>query len=297
MIDPAVKGSKATFEQHHLFPRGYLKTLDITDLRQVNQIANFAVVEWPDNLKISDTAPADYAIPLDAKYSGLDREQMLFWHGLPPNWWELPYEEFLRERRSRMANVVRDAYDLLAGHAPSAVAPKISISELLAAGEGSDTEFKSTLRTNLHTGQADEKMHLATLKSIAGFLNTKGGRLIIGVDDNGKAIGLSSDSFPNEDKMGLHLVNLIRDRLGDVFLPYIHTQFEEENGERVLVVHCEKGPKPCFVKDAAAQRFFVTGRQRDGRTYWCLRDGLCKSAFQLIVVSCAQATCIGAPQL
>ena len=195
MIDPAVKGSKATFEQHHLFPRGYLKTLDITDLRQVNQIANFAVVEWPDNLKISDTAPADYAIPLDAKYSGLDREQMLFWHGLPPNWWELPYEEFLRERRSRMANVVRDAYDLLAGHAPSAVAPKISISELLAAGEGSDTEFKSTLRTNLHTGQADEKMHLATLKSIAGFLNTKGGRLIIGVDDNGKAIGLKLRQF------------------------------------------------------------------------------------------------------
>jgi hypothetical protein len=37
MIDPAVKGTKATFEQHHLFPKGYLAKLGMTDIRQVNQ--------------------------------------------------------------------------------------------------------------------------------------------------------------------------------------------------------------------------------------------------------------------
>jgi hypothetical protein len=49
--------------------------------------------------------------------------------------------------------------------------------------------------------------------------------LLIGVADDGSLVGLSPDGFPNEDKMSLHLVNLIRDRIGEVFLPYVHPDF------------------------------------------------------------------------
>jgi predicted HTH transcriptional regulator len=66
------------------------------------------------------------------------------------------------------------------------------------------------------------------LKTVAGFLNAHGGTLMVGVDDDGKVLGLAADGFPNEDKMGLHLVNLIRDRIGDVFLPYVYPHFEDE---------------------------------------------------------------------
>jgi hypothetical protein len=59
--------------------------------------------------------------------------------------------------------------------------------------------------------------------------------------------------------MGLHLVNLIKDRIGDVFLPYIHPHFEEQDGVRILAVRCERGPKAPFVKDGNQQRFFVRG--------------------------------------
>jgi hypothetical protein len=65
--------------------------------------------------------------------------------------------------------------------------------------------------------------------------------------------------FSNEDKMSLHLVNLIRDRIGDIFLPYIHPHFEDEDDRRLLVVRCERGPKPAFVKDGSTQRFYVRG--------------------------------------
>lgn len=115
------------------------------------------------------------------------------------------------------------------------------------------------MRTNLHTNQVDEKMHLAVLKTIAGFLNAKGGTLLIGVADSGEVLGLDADGFPSEDKMGLHLVNLIKDRMGELFLPYIHYRFEEQDGRRTLLIRCEKGPKPAFVKDAGSQRFFVRG--------------------------------------
>ena len=259
MVDPAIKGSKATFEQHHLFPRGYLKTLGVTDTREVNQIANFAVVEWSDNIGIGDKAPTVYAPSLDAAMSAFERDDMLRWHALPPAWWELPYAEFLRERRVRMAHLVRDAYYHLSGKLEPVAPTPISVAQLLAAGEGDEVEFKSTLRTNLHTGLSDDRMQLAALKSMAGFLNAKGGSLVVGVDDDGKVLGLSADAFPNEDKMGLHVGNLVRDRMGEIFLPYVHPRFEDQDDGRVLVIRCEKGPKACFVKDGASQRFYVRG--------------------------------------
>lgn len=258
MIDPTVMGSKATFEQHHLFPRGYLAAVGVTDLRSVNQIANYAIVEWPENLKISSQAPADYAPAMEATIPAQDRQIMAEWHALPPGWWTLTYDDFLKERRLRMARVVRKAYQHLCGEMPPPPAAR-SVEELLAEGESGSLEFKSTLRTNLHTGQPDEKMHLAALKTIAGFLNAGGGTLVIGVADDGKILGLSADGFPNEDKMALHLVNLLRDRVGEMFLPYVHPHFEGEEGERVLIVRCEKGPKPAFVKDGSVHRFYVRG--------------------------------------
>jgi len=257
MIDPAVKGTKVAFEQHHLFPRGFLETSGITDLKRINQIANFASVEWPENLKIGKKPPAEYVPPLDAALTATQREQAYFWHALPHLWWELSYDEFLVERRVRMSRVIHEAWKTLTGGAKEESAEPINVADLIAKGESDATEFKSTLRTNLHTGQTDDKMQVAVLKTIAAFLNAKGGSLLVGVADDGEVLGLQNDGFANDDKMGLHLVNLIKDRIGDVFLPYVHPHFEDQAGQRVLLVRCEPGPKAAFVKDGNAQRFFV----------------------------------------
>lgn len=259
MVDPAVKGSKVALEQHHLFPRKYLEEQGITDRKSINQIANFAAVEWPDNIKIGKQAPSAYVPALDAVMKGDERNRVYKLHALPPLWWEMPYEQFLAARRQRMAQVVREAWSALCGDIDSDAPVSLSVAELIAGGETGAVEFKSTLRTNLHTGQVDEKIHLSALKTIAGFLNANGGTLLIGVADNGEVLGLSADGFPNEDKMSLHLVNLIKDRIGDVFLPYVHPHFEEQEDDRVLAIRCERGPKPAFIKDGGQQRFFVRG--------------------------------------
>jgi hypothetical protein len=253
-LDPAVTGTKSTVEEHHLFPKAYLATLDISERKQVNQIANFALLEWPDNLKVGATAPQDYAPTLDAVLSADDR----FHHALPPEWWTLPYHVFLDKRRLYMADVVRAAWVRLRG-GPQGAQEAPPIAELIAGGESEGVEFKSTLRTNLHTGQPDDRIQIAVLKTIAAFLNAGGGTLLIGVSDDGNILGLTADGFTGDDKMSLHLVNLIRDRIGDVFLPYVHPDFVQHEGGRVLSVRCERGPKPAFVKDGTAQKFFVRG--------------------------------------
>jgi len=45
MLNPSTKANKSALERHHLFPKGYLKKLAITEIRDTNQIANFALVE------------------------------------------------------------------------------------------------------------------------------------------------------------------------------------------------------------------------------------------------------------
>ena len=170
----------------------------------------------------------------------------------------MPYHAFLDQRRMRMADVVRAAWVRLRG-GPQAVPDAPPIAELIVGGESEGVEFKSTLRTNLHTGQPDDRIQVAVLKTVAAFLNAGGGTLLIGVSDDGSIVGLVADGFPNEDKMSLHLVSLIRDRIGDVFLPYVHPDFVQLDGGRVLSVRCERGPKPAFVKDGTAQKFFVRG--------------------------------------
>jgi predicted HTH transcriptional regulator len=184
---------------------------------------------------------------------------MLKWHALPFIWWELPYEEFLQERRGRMAQVIRAGYQKLCGAVgPIHVAP-MSVAELLRSGESDSVEFKSSLRINLNTHQQDPRIELSALKTIAGFLNAQGGTLVVGVADDGRVLGIGADAFDSDDRMSLHLVNLVRDRIGPVFLPYVHPHFEDSDGGRVLVIRCEKGPKPAFVKDGQIERFYVRG--------------------------------------
>jgi hypothetical protein len=115
LLDPAIKAKKAPVDRHHLFPRGYLKNIGITELRSVNQIANLTFVEWEDNIEISDDPPAAYAPGYERQFTEAHGAAALAEqykdHALPPEWWKLDYETFLAQRRSRMAMVTRLAFE------------------------------------------------------------------------------------------------------------------------------------------------------------------------------------------
>ncbi len=256
LMNPAIHSTKSSLERHHLFPIAFLKTRGITDQRDYNQIANFAVVEWGDNTAISATPPYEYVPTLEARFEPKVLQAMYRHHALPLSWYNMSYDTFLKERRSRIAQTIREAYEKLTGKIdaqPSA----INVSDLIASGETGAIEYKSTLRTNLHTGEKDPRMELAVLKSVAGFLNAKGGTLIIGVADDGAPVGLEKDGFPDEDKMALHLINLLKDRIGVQHSISIEPHFADYNGVRVLVVECSPSSIAVYVKDGSAEKFFV----------------------------------------
>lgn len=107
---PVVKGT----ELHHLFPRAYQQnTLGTTDFKHINQAANFAPTDWSTNILISDKPPMEYWPRLVGERSRDDQwlaDQMYF-HALPRGWEIMEYEEFLAERRVRVADVTRDAFN------------------------------------------------------------------------------------------------------------------------------------------------------------------------------------------
>lgn len=259
LLDPSTKSKKSALERHHLFPKEHLKKIGISDPRDTNQIANFTLVEWGDNGEISGDDPLEYVPTLAQRFKAAELAQMYAWHALPEDWESMEYHQFLRKRRELMAASIRDAYRKLAGNGetPESTSPALTVDQLIQAHEGTTIEFKSTLRTNLHTGEKDGKMELAVLKTIAAFLNMNGGTLVIGVSDDGEPVGVSVDKFPNEDKMDLHLVNLIKERIGTTSMLYISPRFDDYQEARVMVIDCLPSKTPVFVKDGSVERFYV----------------------------------------
>jgi hypothetical protein len=113
LLDPNVKANKAAIERHHLFPKNFLKTEGITEKSDVNQIANFALVEWSDNIDISDMSPAEYLPKYEQRFSMKELEEMSYWHALPKEWEKMSYEQFLLARRKLIAQIICAGFEKL----------------------------------------------------------------------------------------------------------------------------------------------------------------------------------------
>jgi hypothetical protein len=113
LLNPAMRAKKAAIERHHLFPKGYLQKLGIADVHDANQIANFALVEWSDNIDISDMSPKEYFKDFYVRYSEEGWKPQRFLHALPQGWEQMNYPDFLTSRRKMLAQVIREGYEKL----------------------------------------------------------------------------------------------------------------------------------------------------------------------------------------
>ncbi|MGH8122241.1 MAG: RNA-binding domain-containing protein [Rudaea sp.] len=121
--------------------------------------------------------------------------------------------------------------------------------DLIKRGESKTLEFKSTLRWSLKEERKDDKgVTHAVLKTIAAFLNTEGGDLLIGVADDGSIVGIETDQLDNDDKFMLHLTQVVRNGLGYRAGTCIDPKTQIVQGKTVCVVSCQRSPEPVFLK-------------------------------------------------
>ncbi|MFG3252696.1 DUF262 domain-containing protein [Streptomyces sp. NPDC048172] len=256
LMSPDVVTPRAV-ERHHLFPKAFLGRKGITNTRQVNTIANMAFLDWPENAKIGSDDPLDY---WPAMTHGLGPErlkQQAYWHALPVGWEQLDYTTFLERRRVLMAQVVRDAFDRLWGdRAPST---STAVEDLIRTGESQTVEFKSTARWSVRAQQLDRKLEHVIVKTVCALFNAEGGVLLIGVDDDGHALGLEADWSTlgprgNRDGYELWLRQLLDTNLSQQTAGLVRIRYETIDGKDVCAVSVAASGKPVFAKPDNGKR-------------------------------------------
>lgn len=137
------------------------------------------------------------------------------------------------------------------------VDPVVRLHDLINQGEGARVEFKSTIRTNVKTGKKGKEIELAWLKAVVGFLNSDGGTLLLGVEDNGTIGGLEIDAFENSDRCLLHIKNLINQHVGAEFSGFLDIIFQlcEEKG--VVMIDIHRAGQPVFLKIGKNEEFYI----------------------------------------
>ncbi len=130
------------------------------------------------------------------------------------------------------------------------------ILSLIREGESKTLEFKSTLRKSIEKeGVPDSVIEKATLKNIAGFMNSAGGILLVGVNDEGEILGLNNDDFESNDDILKHVKNLIKRDFGPEFYDLINYKIISVEDKKVLHFECKPSKKPVFLgKD---EEFYV----------------------------------------
>jgi type I restriction enzyme R subunit len=121
--------------------------------------------------------------------------------------------------------------------------------ELLKLQESKTLEFKSSLRWDLEQDRKDDRQVThAVLKTVAAFLNTEGGDLLIGVADDHSVLGIEHDRLESEDKFMRHLAQAVRNGLGDRAGTCIDPNSQIVEGQTVCLVSCQRSPEPVFLR-------------------------------------------------
>mgnify|MGYP001189404006 CR=1 FL=1 len=135
------------------------------------------------------------------------------------------------------------------------------IAKIISNGEDELVEFKSSIRYDYFKKTTNRELELVIAKTIVGFMNAKGGRLILGVDDDGQILGLEKDfktlKHKNKDGYEREIFRIISVFLGHKACFSNHVSFYTINGKEVCVVDIEASNEPVYVNDGKNTNFYV----------------------------------------
>jgi hypothetical protein len=246
-------GKKYSLEWDHIFPFSLLKDrgYDFNNKYKYSlaqEITNRMVLTQIGNRKKGAKLPKEYFEQVKKNFPNALKLQVI---PESEELWELDnFELFLEERRKEIASHLNNFLDNLTNIEESKT--EMSVEELISEGESDELELKSSLRWDYKNEKLNTKIENVILKTISAFANSSGGKLIIGVDDDGEILGLNHDymSLSGErDKFELHLKNLINKTFGKSFGALgVKIYFEKINDSDVCLVDIKKWNKELYLE-------------------------------------------------
>jgi hypothetical protein len=265
LSDNTSKGPRKKLELHHLFPKNILKNENFSQ-SDINQVANYAYIEWSDNnLNLLKKHPKEYFEELKHEIPRNNYSKILNANALWDDWHLTEYPEFLEKRRKFIAEVIKLAWDKLSEGisfskkiertTKTTTKPQdFSVQELIGEGsvviESQNLELKSSYSWDIEKKESNELIKEIIVRAVASLLNTEGGTLVIGVDDNGNILGIENDlsliSNPSNDKLSRHILEYIEKCLGVQAISNIFLDFEVLNDKTVIRLDINKSDIPIF---------------------------------------------------
>ncbi len=140
-------------------------------------------------------------------------------------------------------------------------AEKPDISQIINQDENEKLEFKSSLRFDHKIGSINRDLEKAAMKSIAAFLNSKGGFLVIGVDDSRKPLGLHHDyqTLQRKDSDGFenHFTQVFNAMIGPEFRHLVKLWFYDIENYDACIIQVAFSHKPVYLKLNESERFYI----------------------------------------
>ena len=246
-------GKKYQIEMDHIFPFSRLKDVGYGRGNRIKyslaqEFTNRALLTQVANRRKAAMNPAPYLEVVAEKFpKALDLQCIPTDREL----WQIGnYEKFLETRRALLASHINAFLDGITVTEETFV--PASIEDLIKEGESDELEFKATLRWDIKEGTVSKKLEQVIVKTVAAFANAQGGSLLIGVDDDGQAIGLSRDyeslGEANRDQFELHLRNVLNQQLGAAFVASkVRIQFHAVDDVDVCQVDITAAKEPVIV--------------------------------------------------
>lgn len=175
-------------------------------------------------------------------------------------------DEFIRMRESGEAAVFNPD---LAKPAAAVVDPAKAVKDLIAAGESATVEFKSSARWDVKNSKAEKFIERIIIKTVAALLNTQGGTLVIGVENDGNIYGLAEDyklsGAKGRDSFENWLTQTLMKDFGKDVAALLSVAFHElappetnkPGSGDVCVVSVKPSPKPRFLVEEGQERFYI----------------------------------------
>ena len=259
---------------HHVFPRHWCAGHGV-EWWIADCIVNKTALDAHTNRRIGGNAPSVYLSRIESgdRIEPHVLDGFLRSHDIDP----------VALRRDDFAQFFNQRFESLIRHAERAMGKPVNrrpgrdespfaeqdvdveqgVRSLLAGGESAVVEFKSTARCNLHTGASDPAIAWAVIKTIAAFMNTHGGTLLIGVDDSACPVGIERD-YPlvkgrDRDGWELWLTAVVKTALGTVAATDLLVRFCTMDDRTIARIDVRPGVQPVFAtrKDGPKEVFFA----------------------------------------
>ncbi|ASV29588.1 AlbA family DNA-binding domain-containing protein [Maribacter cobaltidurans] len=132
---------------------------------------------------------------------------------------------------------------------------------LIKNGENNYVEFKSSIRYDFLKKTTNRDLELVIAKTIVGFMNAQGGKLIIGVEDNMDIIGLQKDmntlKHKNPDGYERKVYEIIATYIGAEFSSLCQVDFHKINDEFICIIRINNSKEPVYMSVSNKTTFYL----------------------------------------